>query len=287
MATLSRVTVGHPFMFDDDQSLQHRSPHSRRMAIGASVITHAVIGVLVIWISTLPRWYGSPERPRSAARYNLVWLAIPGPGGGGGGGGNRTKVAAPAREIGRDRLTVPTARPEPKPVETPKEPPATPPVTIPAKPMADAPESATGVIEPAPPATTQGPGAGGGAGTGTGTGSGTGQGSGLGPGFGGGTGGGAYRPGSGVTMPQLVREVQPNYTAEAMRAKMQGVVLLECVVSPDGTVGDVKIMKSLDRAFGLDDEAIKAAKQWRFLPGRRFGEPVPVFVTIELTFTLR
>jgi TonB family protein len=46
-------------------------------------------------------------------------------------------------------------------------------------------------------------------------------------------------------------------------------------------------VRSLDSTFGLDQEAIKAAKQWRFRPGTRFGEPVAVLVTIELTFTLR
>jgi TonB family protein len=56
---------------------------------------------------------------------------------------------------------------------------------------------------------------------------------------------------------------------------------------PDGTVGDVRITKSLDPVFGLDQEAIKAARQWRFKPGMRLGQPVPVIITIELTFTLR
>ena len=72
-----------------------------------------------------------------------------------------------------------------------------------------------------------------------------------------------------------------------MRAKVQGVVLLECIVRPDGSVSDVNVVRSLDPTFGLDQEAIKAAKQWRFRPGTRFGEPVAVLVTIELTFTLR
>ena len=96
-----------------------------------------------------------------------------------------------------------------------------------------------------------------------------------------------YRPGNGVTIPQLVREVKPAYTAEAMRAKVQGTVWLECVVMPDGTVGRVEVVRSLDSTFGLDQEAIKAAKQWRFRPGTRLGEPVPVLITIELAFTLR
>ena len=72
-----------------------------------------------------------------------------------------------------------------------------------------------------------------------------------------------------------------------MRAKIQGTVILECVVMPDGTVGQTSILKSLDPVFGLDQEAIKAAKQWRFRPGRKQGQAVPVLVSIELTFTLR
>jgi TonB family protein len=72
-----------------------------------------------------------------------------------------------------------------------------------------------------------------------------------------------------------------------MRAKVQGSVLVEAVVLPDGTVGDVRVVRSLDNVFGLDQEALKAAKQWKFVPGTRFGQPVAVLVTIELTFTLR
>ena len=63
-------------------------------------------------------------------------------------------------------------------------------------------------------------------------------------------------------------------------------MLLECVVLADGTVGRVEVVKSLDPRFGLDLEAVKAAKQWRFSPGTRLSEPVAVLITIELTFTL-
>ena len=98
---------------------------------------------------------------------------------------------------------------------------------------------------------------------------------------------GAHRVLTLDAMPSVVREVKPAYTADAMRAKVQGSVWLECIVMPDGTVGDVKVTRSLDPIFGLDQEAIKAAKQWRFRPGMRQGEPVPVIITIELTFTLR
>jgi TonB family protein len=64
-------------------------------------------------------------------------------------------------------------------------------------------------------------------------------------------------------------------------------VQLECVVLPDGSVGDVRVARPLDPTYGLDEEAVKAAKRWRFTPGTKDGTPVPVVVTLELTFTLR
>jgi protein TonB len=95
----------------------------------------------------------------------------------------------------------------------------------------------------------------------------------------------AYRPGNGVSAPKLVKEVKPNYTPEARAAKIQGTVLLSAVVREDGTVSDVKVSRSLDTKYGLDAEAIKAAKQWTFNPGMRDGKPVAVLVAIELAFT--
>ena len=70
-----------------------------------------------------------------------------------------------------------------------------------------------------------------------------------------------------------------------MRRKVQGTVELTAIVLKDGSVGDVTIKRSLDE--DLDQEAIKAAKQWEVKPGTKDGEPVKVQVNIELTFTLR
>ena len=95
------------------------------------------------------------------------------------------------------------------------------------------------------------------------------------------------RPGAGIVNPRLLREVKPQYTAEALRAKIVGTVHLEVVVLADGTVGDVRITRSLDPVYGLDEEAVKAARQWLFEPGTRFGEPVPVLVNLALDFNLR
>lgn len=89
----------------------------------------------------------------------------------------------------------------------------------------------------------------------------------------------------GVTSPRAVKEVDPQYTVDAMKAKIQGTVTLECVVKADGTVGDVRVVKSLDTTYGLDDEAVKAARQWRFKPGRKNGKAVPVVIPLDFTFT--
>jgi TonB family protein len=229
-----------------------------------------------------------PEEPSN----QIVWLSEPGPGGGGGGGGNQMKEPPRQAELpGKDKITVPVAKP-PK-LEVQQEPKVEPnpiaQLNIPAKELAASTMELPGAIEapPGPPTLSQGSGSGSGSGTGRGTGIGSGTGSGLGPGSGGGTGGGAYRPGNGVTTPQLVTEVKPGYTSEAMRAKIQGSVLLQCTVQTDGSVSDIQILRSLDPVFGLDQEAINAARKWRFRPGTLRGQPVPVQITIELSFTLR
>jgi TonB family protein len=94
------------------------------------------------------------------------------------------------------------------------------------------------------------------------------------------------RPGPGVTLPRVLHEEKPRYTREAMQQRIQGTVLMECVVEVDGTVSQTVVIRSLDQQYGLDAEAIRAARHWRFSPGTKDGRPVPVLVTIELTFKL-
>lgn len=94
-----------------------------------------------------------------------------------------------------------------------------------------------------------------------------------------------YEIGNGVKSPMLIREVKPNYTKAAMDRKVQGTVEMDAIVLKDGSVGDVTIKRSLDD--DLDQEAIKATKQWKFKPGTKDGKAVNVQVQIELSFTLR
>lgn len=99
-----------------------------------------------------------------------------------------------------------------------------------------------------------------------------------------GFGAGAYRPQPGITDPVGLKRVLPKYTSEAMQAKIQGEVELELVVLTNGQVGLVRVVKSLDALHGLDEEAIKAAKQWLFRPGMLNNKPVPVVVRVIQEF---
>lgn len=94
-------------------------------------------------------------------------------------------------------------------------------------------------------------------------------------------------PGKGVTLPIVVKRINPEYTPEAMAERIEGMVGLSVVVRADGTVGDVAVTKSLDSVHGLDQQAVKALKQWEFKPGTKDGQPVAVRVDVEMTFTLK
>jgi periplasmic protein TonB len=96
-----------------------------------------------------------------------------------------------------------------------------------------------------------------------------------------------YTPGNGVSLPQVVKKVNPDYTEEARRNRIEGTVGLDVVVLADGTIGDVKVARSLDSIYGLDANAVKAMQRWQFKPGMKEGKPVPVRVAIEMNYSLR
>lgn len=94
-----------------------------------------------------------------------------------------------------------------------------------------------------------------------------------------------YKVGGDVVAPKVVKDVKPSYAPEAMRERISGTVEVECVVLPDGTVGDARVASSLHPQ--LDAEALKAVRQWRFEPGTKDGKAVPVQVSITMTFTFK
>lgn len=91
----------------------------------------------------------------------------------------------------------------------------------------------------------------------------------------------------GIVLPVVVNHPNPRYTDEAREKKIQGIVQLDAVVLEDGTVGEVTVTKSLDDTYGLDQAAVAALKQWLFKPGQKDGKPVPVLVSVEMSFRLK
>ncbi len=131
---------------------------------------------------------------------------------------------------------------------------------------------------------SNGTGLGGGIGTGSGGGVGSGRGPGVGPGSGGGFGGGAYKIGGGVSQPQLISKVEPEYSEEARKAKWQGTVEMQIVVDEHGNPKEMKVTRAL--GLGLDQKALEAVAKWRFKPGMKDGKPVPVIATVQVNFRL-
>ena len=256
----------------------HDQPTSGARVLSGTAI-HVAAAVLLVTLGRLV-----PDRVYDAVIPNrisekLVWLAQPG-GGGGGGGGNRSPEPPRRAELkGQQQISVP-ATPAPQLTEPDKiVQPQVEELAIPALPLAAGTEVRPGDIGGAVNGDSRGPGDGRGAGDRNGPGAGTGERPGIGD--------GPALPGNGVLPPRIRRKVDPQYTADAMRAKIQGSVLLSAVVLPDGSVTDIRVIRSLDRTFGLDGRAIEAARQWQFFPGTRYGEPVPVLVNIELVFNVR
>jgi len=95
---------------------------------------------------------------------------------------------------------------------------------------------------------------------------------------------GVFRIGN-VTPPSVLSRVEPQYTPAARAAKLQGTVVLECVIDEQGVPKVLRVVRSLDPE--LDQNAITAIEQWRFKPGTRNGTPVKVSLNIEVNFNLR
>lgn len=237
-------------------------------------------------------------------QITIPWDLGPSTGSGGGGGGG-----------GKQEPTPPSGgrMPETSPVQMVPPDPESPQPLVPADDIMqaaatvampiDIPQDETlPVGDLAAPLTerrSSGTGLGGGIGNGVGTGIGPGTGPGVGPGSGGGMGGGEgggigsgkgsgigpYRIGSGVSEPVLIYKTLPNYTDEARKNRVEGIVMLEVVIRSDGRVDNARIVRGL--GFGLDESAIReVVTKWKFRPGTLQGRPVDVQAYIEVSFRL-
>ena len=259
-------------------------------ALSVSLLTHVAGFLLVAFVMSRLPGGNPPAKITSETLPQVTWIAQDGLGGG-ASGNDRPEPARTTELPGHDALTVPVSTPHKSDPEMTKDPPKPEQqIQIPAVMTMAGIQELPGIISAPTSASitdSQGPGTGGRGGQGKGSGDGPGTGPGLGPGRDGGTGGDAYQVGNGVVSPRLIREIKPGYTPEAMRARIQGMVTLQVVVLPDGSVGPAHVARSLDSTFGLDQEALKTVKLWRFMSGTLAGRAVPVLVEIELTFTLR
>jgi protein TonB len=91
------------------------------------------------------------------------------------------------------------------------------------------------------------------------------------------------RVGGAIKEPKKLRHVDPVYPQVAAVARIQGIVVLECTLSPEGRVADVKVLRSIPL---LDAAAVVAVKQWVFTPTLFNGVPVPAIMTVNVRFAL-
>ena len=218
--------------------------------------------------------------PLDVMKYEIT---VPQPDDPGGGGGMRAKTAAslgnlPPRKLKQflaPMVKVENANPiltvEPSIIASPE-------IAVPQVNLAvfGDPHGVAG-----PP--SAGPGKGGGIGNGDGTGVGPGNGAGAGPGHDGGISGQGGFQGS-LTEPVLLYKVDPEYSEEARKAKLQGVVMVRAVIDVRGQVQNIAVAQGL--GLGLDERAMAAVEKWKFRAGMRNGKPVATSALIQLSFRL-
>jgi TonB family protein len=277
----------HPELFQATIPLTARTAGPRLMSI--------LIHVTALTLALIP-WTSTP-----AAQMKLTETAVmlytppdivmqrliaPRPAQGGGGGGKRQPTPASRGLLprGADKQLAP---PDP-------EPPKNPDPTLIVEPTIVAPQLSllrpidllkigdpNGLVGPP----SSGPGTGGGIGDGDGRGVGVGDGPGAGKGSGMGCCDGVYSVGGGITPPTVVHRVEPEYSEEARKARYEGTVVFAAIIRKDGRIDIVQLVRRL--GFGLDENAIRALKEWRFRPATMNGVPVDVTMNVEVRFNLR
>ncbi|NMO18603.1 energy transducer TonB [Pyxidicoccus fallax] len=89
--------------------------------------------------------------------------------------------------------------------------------------------------------------------------------------------------GGAMTRPERIRGELPRYTPEALAARVEGTMLLQCTVHVTGEVNDCRVLKPLKY---LERDVLKAVESWRFKPATLNGKPVPVRYTLTVEMKL-
>ncbi len=277
------VVRSNPMFLSLDQRINGRS----RSTTVVSVLAHIGIVALILWVAMA---FHSPVVDSSLATVAPIQFTLYDPPpppvmqvvkvrGGGGGGGAHHLIAPTRGSLPKIVLKTPIIPLEPPKIETPKLL-IQPAVTIR---MPDAQMPKLGVPQTQQVAmASQGGGSANGFGFGLGGGVGSGHGTGQGPGSDRGYGGGVMSVGGGVSAPEVIHSVQPQFTAEARSQNFQGVVGVQLIVDSQGYPQDVRVVRHL--GMGLDEEAIAAVKQYRFRPATYQGRSVSVQMVIDVDF---
>jgi periplasmic protein TonB len=280
------VMVGAPSFVGLDVATKQRDPAAK--VISAIIHVVAIAAILYIGIKA-HQAIVNPEVTTSP--LNITLYAPPPPpkalpvapktGGGGGGGahqvvqptrGNSPRIVAPAPVNTPQvlRFEQPKLAAEPaEVVKMPENP------TLHNLGMSNSPQIALA---------SQGKGSNSGFGSGLGGGLGMGHGIGAGPGSGGGYGGGVMSVGGGVSAPEVIRVVQPDFTEEARQANFQGSASIELIVDQQGNPQNIRIVHPL--GMGLDEKAVEAVRQYKFRPAMYQGHPVAVQIIVDVAFHL-
>jgi protein TonB len=88
-----------------------------------------------------------------------------------------------------------------------------------------------------------------------------------------------------MTEPVRVHAPAPRYTEAARLARLQGVVVLECVIDREGRIASIRVLRPL--RLGLTEAAVAAVRQWRFVPATAEGRPLDVIYTLTVRFTVQ
>lgn len=255
-----------------------------------SFMLHGGAIAAILWLMALSPTHVVTPKVNVTPVYVMkpyIPMTVPAPkimGGGGGGGARdivqankghmpqvaKVQVAPPQLlVVGHPKLTMQAA------VAMPKQIKMLPDTTMPNLGVTDSTQVALA---------SQGSGSGAGFGHGRGGGIGSGHGQGVGMGNGASYGGGVMSVGSGVSAPQLIHSVRPEFSAQAQQAKYEGTVEIQLIVDPRGMPEDIQVMRHL--GMGLDEKAIEAVRQYRFRPSMYQGHPVPVQIVVDVDFHL-
>lgn len=271
------------------QGLDTLTAQKDRTSNFVSLIVHVFVITALLWIGfSAPKAIIQPVTTLTHVDFTLYTPPPPpkimpvAKAAGGGGGGGAHEIVEPTKGQPPKMAKVQMLPPQLARIEHPK-------LTVDPTMQVQMPDTSAPAHLGAPDSpqivlASQGAGSGSGFGHGLGGGIGIGHGAGAGPGSGGGYGGGLMSVGGGVSAPQVIHSVEPEFTAEARQANYEGMVAIQLIVDSQGNPQDIRVTRHL--GMGLDQKAIEAVRQYHFRPAMYQGHPVSVQMVIEVDFHL-